>query len=68
MKQTDLTKKLNLSQSTISLYLNGKIKPNLDNSLKLLSMGFPLEIWGDRKKILKFLKKNNLGLTYKKGE
>lgn len=67
MKQTDLTKKLNLSQSTISLYLNGKIKPNLDNSLKLLKMGFPLEIWGDRKKILEFLKKNDLGLTYKKG-
>lgn len=66
MKQVELAKKLNLSQSTISFYLNGRLKPNLDNALKLEKLGFPLEIWGDKKKIIAFLQKNNLKLIYKK--
>lgn len=69
MKQTEIAKKLKTTQGAVSHWINARAIPNLQNAIKLKEFyGLPLEIWGDRKKIKAFLKKNKIGLTYFKGE
>ena len=42
-------------QGCVSGWLNGKLKPNLQNGLRLKKLGFPTEIWNDEAKFNEFM-------------
>lgn len=64
--QNEILKRVNIAQSTLSVYLNAKAIPGVNKAILLNKyFGFPYEIWGNSEKIDEFLIKNKLGLTRK---
>ena len=55
LTQKEIADFCSVTQGCVSGWLNGKLKPNLQNGLRLKKLGFPTEIWNDEAKFNEFM-------------
>lgn len=55
LTQKEIAKFCGVTQGCVSGWLNGRLKPNLQNGLNLEKLGFPTDIWSDKSKFNEFM-------------